>query len=302
MMTSDDARLDLVPALAGRPRTVETLTGGLTNRNLKVTVDRARYVVRLSGESGSLLPIDREAEYTNSVRAATTGVAPEVIHYLPGEGVLVIAWIEGRTFTEADVRDPANLPRIAAACRTLHNGPRFAGDFDMFSVQRQYLGIVQANGFRLPDRYLDFLPQVERIQASFAAHPQPSVPCNNDLLAANFIDSGDQLWLIDYEYSGNNDACFELGNIWSESVLDDELLAELVTHYVGRPSPSRTARARLWAVVAKYGWMLWASIQDGSSDLDFDFWSWGMEKYDRAVGEFDDPRFATWLEEIARPD
>ena len=45
----------------------------------------------------------------------------------------------------------------------------------------------------------------------------PTVPCNNDLLAANFIDDGDRIWIIDFEYAGNNDPCFELGNIWSES-------------------------------------------------------------------------------------
>jgi thiamine kinase-like enzyme len=131
---------------------------------------------------------------------------------------------------------------------------------------------------------------------------EPTVPCNNDLLAENFIDVGGELKLIDYEYSGNNDACFELGNVWSESNLSLPQLDELVTYYYGRPLRNKIARARLWGLVGKYGWMLWASIQDGVSPLDFDFWSWGIEKYDRALLEFDGPDFERLLEDVQRTD
>ena len=126
--------------------------------------------------------------------------------------------------------------------------------------------------------------------------------CNNDLLAENFIDVGAEFKLIDYEYSGNNDACFELGGIWSESNLAPEQLDELVGHYYGRPFRNKVARARLWGLMSKYGWTLWASIQDGVSEIDFDFWAWGMEKYDRAVEEFDGPDFERLLEDVTRED
>ena len=125
--------------------------------------------------------------------------------------------------------------------------------------------------------------------------------CNNDLLAANFIDDGDRLWIIDFEYAGNNDPCFELGNIWSESNLVPDQLDELISHYYGRERPHLVARARLLGLMSKYGWTLWASIQDANSTLDFDFWEWGMEKYDRAVEEFDSPAFDTWLSAAAAP-
>jgi thiamine kinase-like enzyme len=143
---------------------------------------------------------------------------------------------------------------------------------------------------------------VRAVEEAMRARAEPAVPCNNDLLAENFIDVGGELKLIDYEYSGNNDACFELGNIWSESNLSLEQLEELVGCYYGTPLRNKMARARLWGLVAKYGWMLWASIQDGVSELDFDFWSWGMEKYERAVAEFDDPALEHLLEEVQRED
>ncbi len=128
---------------------------------------------------------------------------------------------------------------------------------------------------------------------------EPTVPCNNDLLAENFIDVDGAMRLIDYEYSGNNEPSFELGNIWSESNLSLAQLEELVAHYYGRPLRNKVARARLWGLMSKYGWTLWGSIQDGVSELDFDFWSWAMEKYDRAVTEFDGPEFEQLLADVA---
>ncbi len=128
------------------------------------------------------------------------------------------------------------------------------------------------------------------------------MPCNNDLLAGNFIEDGDRMWLIDYEYSGNNDPCFELGNIWSECGLSLDQLDELVTSYYGRRLRHKTARAHLQGIVAKYGWTLWGCIQNGSSAIDFDFWEWAMERYDAAVAEFRDPHFARLLDDVAAPD
>jgi thiamine kinase-like enzyme len=129
-----------------------------------------------------------------------------------------------------------------------------------------------------------------------------TVPCNNDLLAANFIDDGDQIWLIDYEYSGNNDACFELGNVAGECGLADDALAALVTAYYGRPRRSRIARARLYSLVARYGWTLWGAIQHATSGLDFDFWSWAMERFEAAAAGFTSPDFDRLLDDVQAPD
>ncbi len=297
-----DALLDRMPSTSGTPRTVEDLPGGLTNRNLKVTTPAGRVVVRLSANATRLLSIDRDNEHVNTVAAATAGVGPPVVDYLPGEGVLVVGYLDGRTFSDADLADPRNLTRVADVCRTLHGGPRFRDDFDMFTTQRRYLGIVRDHGFRLPPRYDEFAPAVERIREALAVQDDGTVPCNNDLLAENFIDDGDRIWIIDYEYSGNNDACFELGNIWSEASLPPEDLDELVTAYYARTLRNKIARARLFGLMSKYGWTLWASIQDGCSQQDFDFWSWGLEKYERAVAEFDGPEFESLLREVQLAD
>ena len=294
--------LDMVDELAGRRREVSELPGGLTNANHRVTTPGGSYVVRRWSDDTGLLAIDRDNEYENSVRAAEVGVGARVVAYLPEHNTMVLEWIEGATMSAAQLRRGELLGEVAAACRRLHGARRFRDDFDMFEIQPRYLQIVRERGFRLPERYEEFAPHVAAIREAFAARDEGTVPCNNDLLAENFMLTPTGIRLIDYEYSGNNDPCFELGNIWSESNLSLAQLEELVSAYYGRASRHKLARARLWGLVSKYGWTLWASIQDGVSQIDFDFWAWGMEKYDRAVAEFDAPGFEGLLDEACRGD
>ncbi len=296
-----DALFGRTVSLAATPRSVRELSGGLTNRNYKVTTPDGTFVARICSDA-EMLGIDRDNEHHNSVAAAAAGVGAPVVEYRPGDRLLVLGYVEGRTFTNEDVAAPANIPRIARACRGLHGGPRFAGDFNMFEVQRRYYAVVRARGFRLPAGYDDLLPLFEAARRALAVADDGTVPCNNDLLAGNFIDDGAKLWLIDYEYSGNNDPCFELGNIGSECGLSPDALAALVTEYYGRGLRNKIARARLLGLVAKYGWTLWGSIQDATSLLGFDFWSWAMERYEGAAAGLTAGEFGQLLDDVQRDD
>ena len=293
--------LAAVPELADA-QSVEPLVGGLTNTNYKVTSPSGCYVVRISGKDTSLLAIDRENEVHNTIAAAETGVGAPFVAALPEHDALVLGFLEGEVMDSEKLRRGDRIGAIAEACRRLHGARRFLRDFDMFEIQPRYLAIVRERGFRLPDRYEDFEPQIRELERAMRVHAEQTVPCNNDLLAENFIDVGGELRLIDYEYSGNNEASFELGNVWSESNLSLEQLEELVAAYWGKPLRNKVARARLWGLMSKYGWTLWGSIQVGISDLDFDFWGWAMEKYERAVEELDGPQFGQLLADVQHED
>jgi thiamine kinase-like enzyme len=182
--------------------------------------------------------------------------------------------------------------------RQLHAGPRFVGDFDMFARQARYRRLSEENGYWIPDGYADHEEAFQRIRGALAVKAPPTVPCNNDLLAANFIDDGEHVWLIDYEYSGNNDPCFELGNTATECDLDAEAVEELVTGYVGHPSPRMLARTRLQAIVSAYGWSLWGTIQAATSPIEFDFRSWCLERYEKAARAFTADDFDTLIQEV----
>ena len=303
--TSDpelDALLDQLPALAGQPRQLEELHGGLTNRNIKITTPTAVYVARCSVNATNMLGIDRDNEYYNSKAAEQAGVGAPVIDYRPDLGILLVGFLEGATLTNVDLQRPDVLARVAEGCRTLHAGPRFRDRFNMFERQPAYLKVIQERGFRIPSDYLYFTREFQAVRRILGPDEHATVPCNNDLLAGNFVDNGSKVWLIDYEYSGNNDPCFELGNIWAECGLSTDQLDELVSLYYGRRLRHKTARARLQGIIGKYGWTLWGCIQNGTSTLDFDFWEWAMERYESAVAEFRGPDFPRLLADAQAPD
>jgi thiamine kinase-like enzyme len=296
-MTAElDHLLDQVSRLSRRVL-VEELSGGLTNRNYRVVTTDGDYVVRWSGSDATLLGIDRDAEHANTRAAFEAGVGAPVHDYRPDLGVLVIGYLTGTSLENDSFADPGVLRRAAAACRRLHAGPRFTDEFDMFARQAAYLRTVREQGFPLPPGYEDHADAWTAVQRVVGARPRITVPCNNDLLAGNFIDDGEQVWLIDYEYSGNNDVAFELGNTCTECEFPPERVDAYAEAYYGTPSRGDLARVRLGALRSEYGWALWGFIQAASSPLDFDFHAWGMHRFEKAARTFTSDGFDRLLEE-----
>jgi thiamine kinase-like enzyme len=296
------ALLDRIPAVAGRPRTVAELPGGLTNQNLRVTSQGGDHVVRRFRGDPELLGIDRDAEHHNTVAAAEAGVGPAVVDYRPDLGVMLTEYVDGVTYDNDAFARPGVVERVGRALRQLHEGPRFTGEFDMFARQAHYLQVVHEQGYRLFDAYEQHDEAFRRVGSALDVHAGPTVPCNNDLLAGNVIDDGERLWLIDYEYSGNNDACFELGNTSTECDLDADHVEALVAAYFDSVTRVSLARVRLQALVSAYGWSLWGAIQSAASEIDFDYHAWGLERFEKAARGFTDDAFGRLLQEAAGDD
>jgi thiamine kinase-like enzyme len=271
----------------------------LTNLNLLVTLPDREVVVRVVRSDAGLLAIDRAAEHANTVLAAGSGVGAGVVEHHPDLGMTVLEYLPGRTLTDADFADSDVLTRAADATRRLHAGPRFVNDFDMFARQRWYREVIAEHGFALPASYDDHAAAWDDVRRVLTATAGPTVPCNNDLLAGNFIDDGQRVWLIDYDYSGNNDPCFELGNTSTECEFDLDLTRAWTAAYFGRDDPRLLARVRLQALCSEYGWALWGFIQAGSSTLDFDFGAWGRHRYEKAARTFASPDLGRLLQQVA---
>jgi thiamine kinase-like enzyme len=167
----------------------------------------------------------------------------------------------------------------------------------MFRLTEYYLSVVDERSIRIPDGYREELPKLALIEAALAAHPLPTVPCHNDLLAENYLDDGQRLWIVDYEYSGNNDPTFELGNTAQELGFDDERHQGLCAAYFGEATPALLARMRLQMIMSDVGWTLWAAIQAAISSIDYDFWGWAEERWGRAATAFNRDDFDDLLAE-----
>jgi len=296
--TNIEQVIERIPDWRGKQVSIHPLSGGLTNTNYRVDVDGTPYVVRIPGANTELLAVDRANEYHNTKAAAEAGVGPKIAYYLPDVNVMALEFIHGETMSIAKLQAPGMPARIAHSLKLLHAGPRFLTDFNMFRLVEFYLKIVDEHGVRIPDNYRDRLPAVKRIEDALAVHPLPTAPCNNDLLAENYIDDGELLRTIDFEYSGNNDPCFELGNTCQEQQYDEGHIVEMCAAYFGEPYPDRLARMKLNMIMSDVGWTLWAAIQAKISKIDFDFWGWAVERWARATAKMDSADFPAWLKDV----
>ena len=287
-----------VPELASPDRRVQTIAGGMTNRNYRVTTSAGDYVVRISVRETGELGIDRANEHNNSVLAAEVGVGAPVLARVEEPEALVVRFVEGETLSPEAFHDPRRVSALATALRQLHSARRFARDFDMVRVQDRYHRIVVDNGYPLPADYARYADRAHRMGEVLTRTRTRIVPCHNDLMPGNFIESdgpGSRLWIVDYEYSGNNDPCYDLGDAINELELDPAAADQLVTEYHGGPRPVELARARLSSLMSKYGWSLWGSIRIGTTG-DPEIREWAQALWSRAVAEFESDEFEHLLD------
>lgn len=297
--TGIDDAVARVSLWKGQDVKVSQLSGGLTNENYLVESADRRYVMRIPGQSTDLLSIDRANEVYNTKAAASTGIGPQVLEHIAGLDVLVLEFIPGPTMSARTLQSKEMAARMASSFRRLHGSPRFLKDFDMFQLIESYLGIVEEHRVTIPDGYRDWLPVIARIESAVTVGALPRVPCHNDLLCENFIDDGQTLRIVDYELSGNNDPCFDLGNTSQEAELDPDLRAALCVEYFGREDAQQLARMNLFALMSDVGWTLWGAIQAKISAVEFDFAGYYTSRWERALEVMSSARLAVWLEEAA---
>ena len=284
----------------GKDVKVTSLSGGLTNENYLVEAGGERYVMRIPGASTELLSIDRVNEVHNARAAASTGIGPAVLEHVPQANVMVLEFISGPTMSAKTLQTASMVRRMAESFKRLHAAPRFLKDFDMFRLIEDYLRIVDEHKVPIPADYRAWLPRLGEIERAVRVASLPNVPCHNDLLCENFIDDGQYLRIVDYELSGNNDACFDLGNTAQEASLDDGLRAVLCEAYFGHLDPQQLARMNLFALMSDVGWTLWGAIQARISTLDFDFTDYYTTRWNRALAVLDSDRLEGWLTEARR--
>ena len=278
-------------AIWGRPVVPEPVGGGITNANFLVDDGQRRCFVRI-GDDIPVHHILRWHELAASRAAHAAGISPAVLHAEPG--VLVLDLVEGRTFGPADVRQRHNLERILPLLRRVHRdlprhlrGPTLA--FWVFHVLRDYAAALADVRHRLVGELPGLLARAERLER--AVGPIDLVFGHNDLLAANLIDDGARLWLVDWDYGGWNSPLFDLGGLASNNELppaDRDWLLEAYFERALSDELRRRAHAMLTASLLREA--MWSMVSEVHSQLDFDFVAYTAEnlaRFERAWAEFE---------------
>jgi thiamine kinase-like enzyme len=302
LRTLDPALRAVVEAMPGwrsaERLEVTAIPGGITNRNFRVDVDGDSFVVRLVGADTHLLGIDRHAERAAAEAAAAVGIGPEVVAHLPDLGSLVTRFQEGHPVPGETMAEEATLRPVVRALRAFHHGPELPSTFSPFRIVEQYRDTAESREVVVPemvgilhDRALD----IERALGTFTPRP-----CHNDLLNANFIRSGNRIFLVDYEYAGMGDVFFDLANLSVNHGFDDEADAALLATYFGEVTAGRTARLKLMRIMSDFREGMWGVVQQGVSTLDFDYVDYANRHLDRCRHAGEDRRVPGWLETAAR--
>ena len=270
------------------PTDIAPLGGGITNVNLTVTDGAQRFVVRL-GEDIPEHGIMRWNELSLSRAAEALGVAPRVVHHEPG--VLVLEMIDARTYAEEDVRDPANLPRIIDLIARTHRGmgahltsPVLA--FWPYQVNQTYMTRLRADG----SAHVAKLSELERQQARLmaATGPVDLVIGHNDLLAANILDDGARLWLIDWEYGGYNTPLFDLAGLAGNNGLSETQERAMLELYFEAPPETHWRAYQAMKCASLMRETLWSMTSELHSEIDFDYAAYTAENMDRLTAALND--------------
>lgn len=299
-MVTDEARaaLDAIPMLAGYSGPLERL-GGLTNLVFKA----GDFCLRIPGK-GTEEYINRANEAVAAREAAKAGVSPEVLHVDPGTGVMVTRHIAGaETMSPEKFRTrPGSPARAGEAFRKLHDsGAVFPFRFELFAMIDDYLKVLSTKEVALPAGYHDVVRDAESVRSALAAHPLPIVACHCDPLCENFLDTGERMWIVDWEYSGMNDPLWDLGDLSVEGKFDAAQDEEMIRAYFGGEArPAERGRIVIYKAMCDLLWTLWGLIQLANNNPVDDFRAYADGRFARCKALMETPEFSRHLAAIHR--
>lgn len=276
------------------------LSGGITNQNYRVDTGGESFVLRIVGARTELLGVNRQYEYAANKAAAAVGIAPEVIYFDP-VGYLVTRFLHARPIPPQEMREPATLAEIADTLKRIHSLPPFPGKFSAFQVVRDYDELARKNGVStFPENYAWLRARMDEMETALyaTALDDPKVPCHNDLLNGNFLRDEKSVYIIDWEYAGVGDRFFDLANFSSHHELTDDEIYELLAAYFDEETESQFAHLKLMQVMSDFREAMWGVLEQGISELDFDYHGYANQFFDKLTARLNDPRYPALLKEI----
>jgi len=180
--------------------------------------------------------------------------------------------------------------------KTLHGAKPFYRNFNMFTYIYHYMNILKKEG--LPKLLFPISNRIDNLGQKLALYRRHLVPCHNDFVVGNIIDNENQMFLVDFDYSGNNDPCFELGNLIVEMAYNDNQVNELVKRYYGEIQESIISRVYLQGIASDIGWSLWGYVQAKISNLNYDFNQYAINRLERVMNKMESDEYELWLKNI----
>ncbi len=247
------------------------ISGGLTNRNYKISLEKDIYVLRIGVNESSSHGINRHTEYGCASAAHKAGISPEIIGFFPDDDVLITRYIQGKPLSATEIRQPHMTRRVAELIKRCHSIQNFPGLFSACDTIKAYLKYFSSYDIALTLKLEKPMILLQSRLDSLAPYFSTLGACHNDLVPSNFIDDGDKIWLIDWEYAGMGNVFFDMGNLAGNCMLDTDQEQTLLCCYFGCCEESMWSRLHLMRALSYLREGLWGLMQSRLAENDFDF-------------------------------
>lgn len=303
---SDDLQnaLSRIPALKGLSAAdiKSDRLGGLTNRNYRLETPKGKFVLRIPG-AGTSEYISRKNEAHAARVTSDIGVNAPLVYFDEIDGIQLCGFIEGGVTLNADrFKDLGSVKRSAQSLRKVHDcGRSFLNRFELFQMIDEYLDILAKKNAPLPDGYHDVKKEAEAVRKALNARALPNAPCHCDPLAENFLDTGSRVYVIDWEYAGNNDPMWDLGDVSVEAAFGPEQDEALLEAYFGGKIPTADrGRMVLYKAMCDLLWTLWGIIQHVNENPADDFWAYAVNRFERCKRLMGQNEFGRHLQAVSK--
>jgi thiamine kinase-like enzyme len=294
MKLSIDRLIKLIPEWNGKSIKVNQINSGITNINFEVIVGKKSFF--LSMPDSESLNIDYKNKYYNNKVCGDLNISPKVTHFIESENLLVTEFVKSKKSTMGMFQNTKQMKKLVGSIKLLHNAKPFLKNFNMFSQMTTFQNILKGN--HLSKKLLSYVSEIKSLKQKLHLPNDQLVPCHNDLLADNILNQDGQILIVDFDYSGNNDACFELGNLSVEMEYDDEQINNLVKFYYGQINENILSRIYLQGIVSDIGWSLWSYVQVENSKLDYDFESYANNRLERGINKMESKEYKLWINNL----
>jgi len=296
MKLSIDRLIKFIPEWNGKLIKIIPINSGITNINYELIVDKKSFFLSIPSSNSESLNIDYRNKYFNNKICGEINISPRVTHFIESENLLITEFIKSKCSSLELFQSSKKIDQLVQSIKLLHNSKPFLRNFNMFSQISFYQNILKRD--YLPNKLLKYVNSIKKLEPKLYLPNDILVPCHNDLISANIINKDNQILIIDFDYSGNNDPCFELGNLSVEMEYDDEQINNLVMSYYGEKNESIISRVNLQSIVSDIGWSLWSYVQAKNSNLNFDYSAHAIYRLERAINKMESKEYELWQNNI----
>ena len=296
MKLSIDRLIKLIPEWKGKLIKVNPINSGITNINFEVIVDKKSFFLSMPSSNSELLNIDYRNKYYNNKICGEINISPRVTHFIESENLLVTEFIKSKASSLTLFQSSKGIEQLVKNIKLLHNANPFLRNFNMLTQISYYQNILKKDF--LPKELNRYVNNIKSLKNKLYLPNHKLVSCHNDLLAENIINKNNQIFIVDFDYSGNNDPCFELGNLSVEMEYDDEQINRLVRCYYGEINENIISRVNVQGIVSDIGWSLWSYVQVKNSNLNFDYSTHAIYRLERAINKMESKEYELWVNNI----